>query len=579
MTDDSTSKAGLPGLLQQLPGYLLLVLIGGYLLVRFQLLFLMNINWDEFRFLSDVYSYQRDDLSAALQTFHVHLFSWLTTTPGTEAEQIFSARVVMHGLQTGSCVLLYLVSRQFHTPTAALFVVFSYLSFSFVIIHGASYRFDPIVVFLCLASLYCVFLNRWRFVATTVSGVIFALALLISIKSLFFLPILFLSVLVMDWRKERPVATSGRAVYHFVILFISFMLLYLLHKSTLASEKVWVAGNYVTGAGKRVILSQSFIPQWRDLERTLVQDWPLWLFILSGLILVLYKLAKSAGEERRRCIALSVFLVSLVPVLFYRNTFPYYYVVMLIPAVILSGELFTRVESGFGHKSLSRYPVLPVLMILCVAYLNFSTVKKQSFDQTVSQRELLDVVHKAFPDPVPYIDRCSFVSSFRKVGFFMSSWGLAGYIERNNLIMERKLDKDMPVFLLVNSRPLNISGNYEQAVVTEKYRLFEADWKTLKNNYIHHWGRIFVAGKKVHLTSNHRKKNVKISIPGWYTLEAENSFLLDGQIRNSGDVVQLVKGEHLLESESGEVSVTLRWGDHLYRPTHPPTRMPLFYGL
>src|SRR5690606_10392674 len=37
-----------------------------------------EVNWDEFHYLSLVFEHRRGELHQALQTFHVHLFSWLT---------------------------------------------------------------------------------------------------------------------------------------------------------------------------------------------------------------------------------------------------------------------------------------------------------------------------------------------------------------------------------------------------------------------------------------------------------------------------------------------------------------------
>ena len=57
-------------------------------------------------------------------------------------------------------------------------------------------------------------------------------------------------------------------------------------------------------------------------------------------------------------------------------------------------------------------------------------------NQQRQQKETLDLVHRLFPEAVPYIDRCSMVSTFPKVGFFMSSLGMRFYHERGEPIME-----------------------------------------------------------------------------------------------------------------------------------------------
>ena len=47
------------------------------LLLQLHLVFVQPVNWDEFRFLADIHSYARGELSGALLTFQVHFFGWL----------------------------------------------------------------------------------------------------------------------------------------------------------------------------------------------------------------------------------------------------------------------------------------------------------------------------------------------------------------------------------------------------------------------------------------------------------------------------------------------------------------------
>src|SRR5262249_30472793 len=68
----------------------LALLIGLELLFRYQLLFRLNINWDEFLFLSKIHDYRRGDLASPLQTFYVHFFAWLPLVPGNEVTQVIA---------------------------------------------------------------------------------------------------------------------------------------------------------------------------------------------------------------------------------------------------------------------------------------------------------------------------------------------------------------------------------------------------------------------------------------------------------------------------------------------------------
>ena len=134
----------------QLTEFGLLIAILITLLLKLRLIFLLNIDVDEFTFLSMVHRYFRDVPLSQFYTFHVHFFSWLPLIPENEMTQIFAARVVMYVLGLGSCIFLYLIGRLFFNRSGALFSVLCYLSVSNVIVHGASFRLDPMCVFLFL---------------------------------------------------------------------------------------------------------------------------------------------------------------------------------------------------------------------------------------------------------------------------------------------------------------------------------------------------------------------------------------------------------------------------------------------
>ena len=74
---------------------LLALLVVATLMVKILLDSVLNINWDEFHYLAQIYTHQRGQLSLAFQTFHVHLFSWLVWVGGDEVDQILTARGAM----------------------------------------------------------------------------------------------------------------------------------------------------------------------------------------------------------------------------------------------------------------------------------------------------------------------------------------------------------------------------------------------------------------------------------------------------------------------------------------------------
>ena len=120
--------------------------------VRLHVIARFNINWDEFGYLAHVHDYLRGYLEQEVQTFHVHFFTWLPQVGPNEVDQVIAARAVMLVLQLVTAGLLYRIARRFTNAPAALFAVAAYLSVSFVIRDGASFRRDPIAVCAVLAA-------------------------------------------------------------------------------------------------------------------------------------------------------------------------------------------------------------------------------------------------------------------------------------------------------------------------------------------------------------------------------------------------------------------------------------------
>jgi hypothetical protein len=171
------------------------------------------------------------------------------------------------------------------------------------------------------------------------------------------------------------------------------------------------------------------------------------------------------------------------------------------------------------------------------------------------------------------------VSSFPKVGVFMSTWGMENYLEANTPIMNKLIISHQPVFLLANSPSLDLSLPREMAVYAGRYSLLEEDWNTLKSNFIHHWGILYVAGKQFNFDSEKKSHRFEIKIPGIYTYEGETGVYINGALHEDGDVIQFEKGYYTISSLGVPVKSTLRWGNHIYKPSKNPSTVPIFYGF
>ena len=208
-----------------------------------------------------------------------------------------------------------------------------------------------------------------------------------------------------------------------------------------------------------------------------------------------------------------------------------------------------------------------------------ANVAEKGTDGMQTQRRVIEAVHQMFPEPVPYIDRNSMIASFPKVGFFMSSWGLEKYRDRGQPIFRDRLLREAPVFLIANTPVLEIGAPDEQRRSYGRMALFEEDWQVLRENYIPHWGPIFVAGKAfAQLSADPRR--FEVLIPGTYTLEADGPVAVDGRTLQPGAVLTLDRGSYEIANRTAaRFDVRLRWGENLTRPAAAPPAGEIYAGF
>ena len=182
---------------------------------------------------------------------------------------------------------------------------------------------------------------------------------------------------------------------------------------------------------------------------------------------------------------------------------------------------------------------------------------------------MLALVHQLFPEPVPYIDHTSMVSSYPKQSIFMSRWGISDYRQANRPIMAEIIDRKEPRFLLVTRNLLDVETLDPQLSEKRVYGLLAEDVRALQANYLRYWGQLYLPGLRF------EGEDVReVRIPGRYMLQATASATVDGRRIEPGEAVELTKGEHRLSSSS---PASLRWAAPP-PPAEPPPRQ-LFRGF
>lgn len=529
---------------------------------QFVLIFIRPINWDEFYFLSRIYEYRRGALSDTLQTFHVHFFFWLTALPLDEIGQIFVARFVMLALEAFTLAMIFRVARFFASPQAALFATAAYALTSTTMLHGASFRFDPIATFLLMSSLGILTIKRLRGIHIAGAGLLVAAAGVVTIKSVFYLPAV-ASVTATRLSNDRnrmwrALFSGGAAV------FVSFVGLHLVHKALLAKPHFSSAEAFLSHSVSTMLGPGMFLHNLPYLQETLFRNPAQWLAIGTGLAICTARLIRNPSRVEKW--ALMGLTFPLAATLFYRNAYPYFYVFALAPAsvVIAVAADATKWEAG-------RMIRITALMGL-TGLLNLVGASSQNQQ---SQRTVLRAIHQIFPLPVTYIDKCSMVASFPKVGFFMSSWLTEKYYDTHSPSFPDILRTQHPIFVLANSNSLEsaLQGNHPSSPGD----LLPRDATALHENFIHHWGPIWIAGKA--LDADGQTTLFEIATPARYTVETFSPILIDGRAAKPGAVLHLDQGKHTVRTSGGKLHVVLRWGDHLTVPSESSPKGAIFNGF
>jgi len=179
--------------------------IAACLLLQAWLAMTMEINWDEFFYLSHLYDYQRGEMTKALQSLHVHLLGWITCLPGNEIDQVIAGRFVMLAFLTGTCVLIYKLAREYFSPAASAIAVLAFASAGTTIVHGASFRADPISAAFLMLSLATLARAKPSLQSMILAGASVAVAAMITIKVGLYAPA-FLGIAMWRLREkdQRP---------------------------------------------------------------------------------------------------------------------------------------------------------------------------------------------------------------------------------------------------------------------------------------------------------------------------------------------------------------------------------------
>lgn len=525
----------------------ILVILG----LQLQLAVTRSINWDEYYFLSQVHQFVRGELTVPLQTLHVRLFAWLPGTGLDSVDQVVLGRLAMFAAQIGTCIAIAAVAQRFTNLAGAMVCALAYLTFAFVVQHGFAFRTDPLAAFMSMTALAILARSRLNLLSIVLASLILGAAFMITIKLVLYAPA-FAGMAWLRWSESGFGVRRAAAIAAIPILTaLVAALLFLAHSLSLAPperamEMLNTSGNYMFGLK----------PKFGYILQALVKSLP-WILLFAGLARILVRGSEANAADR---IALAGLAAPLLSLIFYTNTFPYFYAFILPPVV-------AAFSGGLEWLS-QRYKIVLLAVLLAMSGAFVWATDGQSRQR--EQREIEQAVDQIFPEKIAYFDFPGFLPRHQKVNFFMTIWGFRNYINASEPHFAAILQKrTVPLLLAVEPE-----DNPSLLAVMEggpNTKLFHPqDIAALRESYRHAWGPIYIAGTRLGAS---QRQVWNVNVPGTYTVEGQ--LRINDRSYRAGDLIELPRGPVVLVAEArSEAGAGLVWGKRLAIPSAPPPTRP-----
>ncbi|AKM10153.1 hypothetical protein [Croceicoccus naphthovorans] len=524
-------------------------------LLQIVLVYSRAINWDEFFHYSLIASHARGEAVSLLQTPFVPLFAWVPTLDGLPTDHVRLIRWMMIPFEMVTLAAVFGVARQLVPTRAALVTTMAYAAGGYVFSQMLVLRADPIATALLMTALWLTFRRETNIASVLLSAVLFGIAMACTIKSVFYaFPI---TGALMYRRANFVPWMRCSTITLLTILGALVLVLIVLPVDRTLSSGPWAQVHVLAMQSWERMFSGGLFPNGIYLITQIGKA--LYLPVLLGLGVFFLWQRERAWPDRA---ALFLFLVPLLTVAFYRNSYPYYYVFVLAPAMAVAAVAVPLLTERYGLK-----------MVTLVIAGNAAVLAISDDRQTArAQDEVVIAAHQIFSSPVAYFDNHGMIGDFqRAVPIFASGWSLADYHRAGRPAYAEAMARQ-PVPMLIPTAALS----FAVSDITEPANqvLLPEDAMAIRDNYIEHWGPIFVAGKKI--ASGRSLREIHIAIPGPYTVE-DGALIIDGNLVPVGGVTVLSRGHHRI-MPSRDTDAILRWGNHLPMPINDPPTAPIMNG-
>jgi hypothetical protein len=438
--------------------------------------------------------------------------------------------------------------------------------------HGGSFRADSLLAPLTMVALCLLLARRRSRVLDCLAGAAFGVAAAITIKTTLAIPMV-LAVLAARTAasptdgRSRILAWLGDSLRVGVAAALVAAALIGMHWLVAGGVSVESGVQLGTAAASKTLLEAPWFPRLQILTAYVNWQPVFWALVGAGAI---------AALLARRFAAAALGL-ALLPVAFYRNAFPYYYVVMLAPAAILAGLAVQQAKDRLQGRVDDRI-TFALLAMVCLGLMHQGLfhAARLNHDGQFVQRAVVAAVHQVFPEPQAYIDRCGMISSFRKTNHFMSTWGMETYRAAGVPFMPGAIRDSRPAFVLVNTGALDPANRGPGGLLPEDAELIDRYYPT-------YWGPVRVAGARAVLSGS-AAGMLHVPFEDQYRVFASQPVWIDGVLRENGSVVRVTESGVVAqaakpEAEGDKTTVLLFLASAQPPPAMRLPNVPLFGGL
>lgn len=507
--------------------WLILAAIAAVILAQAVLVFAKSINWDEFLHFSQVYDLPRGRVIWAIQTLHARLFAWARWVPGDVIAQLEAARLGMLVFETVTAWMIVLSSRLFVDRQIALLAGLAYVAGGYVFLHGFSFRPDPMAAATLLTALYLFARRDLSPPNILLTGILIGVAGVMTIKSIFYLPC-FAGVAWYRFaeRTEGTRSTLARIAAIPLIAAIAFYGVFTLHRQGIATTQDATAAGVESTAGSYV-LSELFHGLHFTTRQALMAP-----VITIGILIIPLTWRRYKRSEK---VAIGGLLAPLATLIFYRNTFPYYFVFLLAPVCVGISPSIAAMARRYGSMKLMIVVLATPLALLAA----------EPYGVLARQRALIAEVHRLFPRETGYLAYTGFVPDYpRVIPTLISGVGLDFYYRQGKPVIAEAIERGDVGFVLADN-PI-VRAAFAGKVVA--HSLQPQDFAALHGNFIHYESKLWIAGKMLCPASG--EQAFRTYRPGEHSLQG-GSAIIDGRRVAEGSSIALQPGLHRLDYASG----------------------------